>query len=62
MQSDTARFLLIPPSAQQLDTQTRSTYAPVEMLVEMLGLGQSVERLWVEQDVGEFVVQNPLTQ
>ena len=49
MRSDTARLLLVPPSAQQPDAQTRSTYAPVEML----GLGRSVERLWAEQEGGQ---------
>ena len=45
MRSGTARLHVTPPSAQQPDAQTRSTYAPVEML----GLGRSVELLWVEQ-------------
>ena len=54
MHSDTARLLLIPPSAQRPDAQTRSAYAPVEIL----GLGRSVERLWVEQEVGEQKLKN----
>ena len=58
MRSDTARLLVIPPSAQQPDTQTRSTCAPVEML----GLGRSLELLWVEQRGRLQHVQNPLTR